>query len=258
MKKPNLSVAIIAKDEERNITDCLKSVEWAGEIALLDDQSSDKTVEIARQFTDKIYQRKMAIEGSHRNYLYSLCSNEWVLTLDADERVTPELKDEIIATIEQETTNPTHSAYSIPIKTYIGNRWARYAGWYPAPKIRLFRKTKFKYDNAEVHPRIFLDGTSGILKGDILHYGFKDFADLFRNINEQTSLQAVEWHREGRKFSLFTLFRTPIDRFIRKYFFKGGRKGGFLGFILSIADSLYQFMSYTKLWELYNKKEKPE
>ncbi|MBL7069756.1 MAG: glycosyltransferase family 2 protein [Candidatus Omnitrophica bacterium] len=256
MEKPNLSVAVIVKNEERNISDCLKTVAWADEIVILDDHSTDKTVEIARSFTDKIHERKMDVEGTHRNYLYSLCSNEWVLSLDADERVAPELKREIVETLKKERESPRHNAYSIPIKTYIGDKWAQCAGWYPAPKVRLFRKSKFRYDDSEVHPRIYLDGSSGFLKGDIIHYGFKDLADLFRNVNEQTTLQAIEWHRQGKKFSLFTLFRTPIDRFIRKYFFKGGIKGGLLGLILSLADSLYQFQSYTKLWELYGKDKK--
>jgi glycosyltransferase involved in cell wall biosynthesis len=257
-KKAPLSVAIIAKNEEKNIADCLKTADWAGEIVLLDDYSTDGTVEIARRFTDRIYKRKMDIEGTHRNHLYSLCSNEWVLSLDADERITPELRDEIAQTLKKEADTPTHSAYTVPIKSYVGNRWARYAGWYPASKVRLFRKDKFRYADTEVHPRIFLEGTSGHLKGDIVHYAYRDISDLFRNVNEQTRLQAIEWYREGRKFSFFKLFRTSIDRFIRKYFFKGGIKGGFLGFILSFSDSLYQFESYVKLWELYNRKEKPE
>jgi hypothetical protein len=100
-----------------------------------------------------------------------------------------------------------------------------------------------------------LDGKSGFLHGDIIHYAYRDFSDLFCNLNEQTTLQAKEWYREKKRFSLFTLLRTPLDRFIRKYFFKGGVRGGFLGFMLSVADSLYQFQSYAKLWELYNKKE---
>lgn len=253
MERIPLSVAVIVKNEEKNISDCLKTVEWADEIVILDDYSMDKTAEIAKRFTDKIYQRKMNIEGTHRNYLYSLCSNEWILSLDADERVTPRLKDEIIEMLKGETEKPRNSAYSIPIKTYIGERWAKSAGWYPAPKVRLFRKGRFRYDDSEVHPRIFLDGSSGFLKGDIIHYAYKDLSDLFRNINEQTTLQAVEWYREGKRFSLFTLLRTTVDRFIRKYFFKGGIRGGLLGFILSASDSLYQFQSYTKLWELYNK-----
>jgi len=227
MEKAPLSVAVITRNEERNIADCLKTVEWAGEIALLDDHSTDRTIEIAKRFTDKIHERKMDVEGAHRNYIYSLCSNDWILTLDADERVTPELKDEIIEILKKEKENPRNSAYSIPIKTYIGGRWARHAGWYPAPKIRLFRKGKFKYDDTQkVHPRIFLDGPSGSLRGDIIHYAYMGFADLFQNTNDQTTLQAQEWYNEGKNFSLFTMIRTSIDRFIRKYFFKGGIKGG--------------------------------
>lgn len=258
-KTSSLSVGVIAKNEERNIADCLKTVEWADEIVVLDDYSTDKTIEIAKRFTDKIYKRKMDMEGAHRNYLYSLCSNEWVLTLDADERVTPELKEEIRKTLDEEKERPRHNAYSIPIKTYIGKRWAKYAGWYPAQKVRLFRKEKFRYDDSQqVHPRTFLDGKIGFLKGDIVHYAYRDLSDLFRNVNEQTTLQAIEWRREGKKFSYFTLFRTTIDRFIRKYFFKGGIRGGLLGFILSLADSAYQFQSYAKLWELYNKEKERE
>lgn len=249
-----ISVAVIVKNEEKNISDCLNTATWADEIVVLDDDSTDKTVEIARRYTDKIHKRRMDIEGAHRNYLYSLCSNEWVLSLDADERVTPELAEEIKRVLEKEAVSPQHNAYSIPIRSYIGAQWANCAGWYPAPKIRLFKKDKFRYDKSEVHPRIFLDGTSGVLKGDIIHYAYKDFAELFRNTNEQTTLQAVEWHRVGRKFSLFRMLRTTVDRFIRKYFFKGGMKGGFLGFVLSMADSYYQFQSYAKLWELENKK----
>ena len=254
-KKVRVSVAVIAKNEENNISDCLKSVEWADEIVMLDGYSADRTEEIAKSLSAKVHKREMDVEGIHRNYLYSLCSNEWVLSMDADERATPQLRDEIIKVLEEEEKAPRHSAYSIPIKTYIGNRWAKYAGWYPAPKVRLFRKGKFKYDeNSKVHPRIFLDGTSGFLKGDIIHYAYKGFEDLFQNVNDQTTLQAKEWYDQGKKFSFFTLFRTTIDRFIRKYFFKGGIRGGFLGFVLSLADSMYQFESYTKLWELYNKR----
>ena len=255
MGKIPLSVAIMAKNEEKNITDCLRTVDWADEIVFLDGYSVDKTEELAKRFAAKIHKRNMDIEGKHRNHLYSLCSNEWVLSLDADERVTPELRDEIIAKLEEERKNPVHSAYSIPIRTYVGNLWARYAGWYPASKVRLFRKGRFRYDEMEVHPRIFLDGSSGFLKNDIIHYAYDNIGDLFRNVNEQTTLEAKKWFREGKKFSYFTMFRTTLDRFIRRYFFKGGIKGGFLGFVLSVADSMYQFESYSKLWELYNKKK---
>jgi glycosyltransferase involved in cell wall biosynthesis len=244
----------MAKNEEKNIVDCLKTVEWAGEIVVLDGHSTDRTAELAGRFGAKIQERDMDIEGRHRNFLYSLCLNEWVLSLDADERVTPELRDEIMAKLEEERIKPAHSAYSIPIRTYIGNLWARHAGWYPAPKVRLFRKGRFRYDETEVHPRIFLDGSSGFLKNDIIHYAYDNIGDLFRNVNEQTTLEARKRFREGKKFSYFTMFRTTIDRFIRRYFFKGGIKGGFLGFILSAADSMYQFETYSKLWELYNRK----
>src|SRR3989338_1630439 len=125
-REPNMSekfpmtVAIIVKNDERRLEECLQSVAWANEIVILVDMSTDRTVELARKYTDKIFQRAMDIEGRHRNYAYSKATNEWVLSIDADERVTTELRDEIIAVL---STHPQqHNAFSIPIKTYVGNR----------------------------------------------------------------------------------------------------------------------------------------
>ncbi len=185
-----VSVVVITKNEEENIADCLKSVSWADEIIVLDDNSTDKTVNIARQFTDKVFSRKMDIEGRHRNYAYSCAKNNWVLSLDADERVTSELAQEITKLSKGEMKD---KAYTIPIKSYIGKRWIRYSGWYPAPKVRLFDKRSFKYEEAEVHPRVFIDGSCGHLKKDIVHYSYKDFHDFFVSLNNQTTLEARKW-----------------------------------------------------------------
>ena len=223
---------------------------------MVDSHSTDKTVNIARRFTDKIYERSMDVEGTHRNYAYGQASSEWVLSLDADENISPQLKDEIMDLLRDELKSSKHDVYSIPIKTFVGDKWAKYAGWYPAPKVRLFRKGKFRYDDSEVHPRTFYEGSCGHLKGDILHYAYKDLTDIFSNLNEQSTLQAKEWFREKRKFKTSRFLRTSCDRFLKKYFLKNGFKGGILGFILSAADGIYQFMSYAKLWELYDDAKK--
>lgn len=245
-----LTVAIIVKNEERRLEDCLKSVAWAGEIVILDDMSTDRTVEIARKYTDKIFQRAMDIEGRQRNYAYSKASNEWVLSIDADERVTPELRDEIIHTLS--AGGGPHNAYSIPIKTYLGSRWIKAAGYYPAAKLRMFRRDKFKYEEARVHPRAFLEGTCGELKGDILHYSWRNFSDFLAKFNRETSLEAEKWMLDGRKVGFWNTMRKFVDRFLKNYFIKRGYQDGFIGFLMSFFHSLYQLISYAKYYEMKN------
>jgi len=248
MNKVPLTVVILTKNEERNIKDCLESVfGWADEIIVVDDESQDRTVEIAKRYTDRIFIKKMDTEGRHRNWAYSKAKNEWVLSLDADERVTEELKKEIGETINRDTD---FSAFSIPLRNYIGSYWVRYGGWYPAGKVRLFKKDRFKYEEVGVHPRVFIDGECGHLKSDIIHKGYPDFAHFLDSLNHQTTLEARKWIDTNRKMSLFhTLWRTT-DRFFRTFIRKRGYKDGFIGFVVALFASLYQILSYAKYWEL--------
>lgn len=255
MEKIPVSVVVITRNEEKNIADCLKSVAWANEVIVVDDYSTDNTVNIARQFTDKIFSKKMEIEGAHRNYAYSLARNNWVLSLDADERATEELHKELKGLFK---ALPQDKAYSIPIKTYIGKRWIRYAGWYPAPKVRLFDKRSFKYEEAEVHPRVFIQGSCGHLKGDIVHYSYRNFHDFYESLNNQTTLEAKKWFKEKRKIRFLGMYRKSASRFIKAYIQKQGFRDGLLGFVISHAGALYQFMSYAKYWEMLNQEKGDE
>lgn len=249
MEKIPVSVVVITRNESENIKDCLKSVWWADEIVVLDDHSTDNTVNIAKELTDKVFSRKMDIEGTHRNYAYSLARNEWVLSLDADERASQELYEELKELFK---TPLEHKAYSIPIKTYIGKRWIRYAGWYPAPKVRMFDKKSFKYEEVEVHPRAFIQGSCGHLKKDIIHYSYRNFHDFFESLNNQTTLEAKKWFKERRKINFLKMYRKAVSRFLKAYVQKQGFRDGLLGFIVSYNGGLYQFMSYTKYWEMMN------
>ena len=247
MEKIPVSVVVITKNEENNIEDCLKSVSWASEIIIVDDYSSDNTVNLAKQFTDKVFLRKMDIEGAHRNYAYSLAKNNWVLSLDADERASVELRGELKALFK---AGPKDKAYSIPIKTYIGKRWIRYSGWYPAAKVRLFEKKSFKYEEAEVHPRVFIQGSCGHLTKDIVHYSYRDFHDFFVSLNNQTTLEAKKWFKEKRKIGFLKMYRKCLSRFLKAYIQKQGFRDGLLGLSVSYAGGLYQFMSYIKYREM--------
>ncbi len=246
-----LSIVVITKNEENNIHECLLSVKgWADEIVVVDDESRDKTVSLAQEFTDRVFHRRMDNEGKHRNWAYAQARNEWVLSLDADEKVTDELKQEITAVLK----DTKFHAFSIPLRNYIGNYWVRHSGWYPAGKLRLFMKSCFRYEEAEVHPRVFLDGETGHLTKDIIHKGYPDFEHFLASLNRQTTLEARKWIATGRKMSLGRAVWRTIDRFPRSFIGKKGYKDGFIGFMVAFFASLYQIMSYAKYWELLKQK----
>ena len=248
MEKVPVSVVVIAKNEEKQIADCLATVTWAKEIVLLDDMSTDRTVEIATRFTDKIFRRKMDIEGRHRNFAYSLASQDWVFSLDADERVTPELAAEIARTLQK--APPEVVCYAVPFKNFLGPEWIRGAGYYPAYKDRLFRKGQFRYEEAGVHPRVLYEGRNGVLKHEILHYSVRDLSHWIEKFNRETTLEAEKWIEDKRKVSLANSLRKYLDRFLKNYFLKGGWKTGFLGFLMSVFHGLYQLITYAKYREL--------
>jgi glycosyltransferase involved in cell wall biosynthesis len=253
MDKPPVSVVIIAKNEEKRLEDCLKSASFAKEIVVVDDCSSDRTVEIAKRYTDKIFKRAMDIEGRHRNFAYGQASQPWVLSLDADERVTPELAQEITLLASQ--ANGEYTCFAIPIKTFIGKKWIQGAGYYPAPKTRLFQKGKFQYEEARVHPKAIYEGKCGLLKGDILHYSCENLEQWLAKFNRETTLEADKWIRDGRKVSLLKTLRKTVDRFLKNYFLKEGWKHGFWGFLMSYFHGLYQLISYAKYREMKEKSE---
>ncbi|MDD5568646.1 MAG: glycosyltransferase family 2 protein [Candidatus Omnitrophica bacterium] len=242
----NLSVVIVTKNEESCIAECLESVKWANEIIVVDDESTDRTIEIAKIYTNKIFYRKMDIEGKHRNWAYAQASNLWVLSLDADEKVTPELKTEI----EEAVKSAEFAAYDIPLRNFIGNYWVKYGGWYPASKVRLFRKDKFKYEEAEVHPRAIIDGKCGHLRNDIVHKGYPDLEHFMNSVNRQSTLEARKWINTGRKMTLIWAVWRAVDRLFRRYLRKKAYKDEMYGFVIAYFDSLYQILSFLKFREM--------
>src|SRR3989338_6095921 len=249
-----LSVVVLTKNEERNIEDCLKSVYgWADEIVLVDDLSSDNTVKIASNYTDKILSRKMEVEGKQRNFAYAQAKNQWVLSLDAEERVTDELKKEIEEALSQEIPG---NGFTIPRRNFIGDYWVRYGGWYPSPQLKLFRKDKFRYEEVGVHPRAFMDDPCGHLKSDIIHYSYQNIEDFLHKLNNQTTREAQKWFAQNKAMHLYRFLWRTIDRFIRTYIGRKGYKDGFLGFVVALNAGLYQFISYLKYCEFILDKRK--
>ena len=243
-----VSSVIITKNEEKNIKNCIESVSGrVDEIIIVDDDSSDNTIEIARRYTDRVFQRKMDIEGKHRNWAYAQARNDWVLSLDADERVSDELKQEINQVLNNQSR---FMGFSIPRRNLLGNYWLRWGGQYPAAQLKLFRRDKFRWEEVQVHPRAFLDGECGHLKGDIIHYSWRDIGHFFDKVNSQSTLEARKWIFTDRRMSLPHALWRAVDRFFRKFLRKKGYKDGFYGFIAAFSDSVYQILSYAKYREM--------
>ncbi|MGE4357866.1 MAG: glycosyltransferase family 2 protein [Candidatus Omnitrophota bacterium] len=249
-----ISVVILTKNEERNIRDCLNSVlGWAEEIIVVDDESSDRTVEIAKEMGAKVLIRKMDVEGRHRNWAYAQAKNEWVLSLDADERVTEELRREISELFKE---GFKFNGYTIPRRNYIGDYWLRYGGEYPAPQLKFFRKDKFKFEEVGVHPRAFLDGKCGHLKNDIIHYSYRNFSDYLNKLNNQTTREAEKWILTGRKMTFWHALWRALDRFFyRRMWRKKAYRDGIYGFMVALFSALYQLLSYAKYREMLKERE---
>ncbi len=242
-----ISVVVLTKNEEKRIVACLDSVRWANEIIVIDDESTDKTLDIVRTYTDKVFVRKMDIEGRHRNWAYAKAANLWVLSLDADEIVTPELKEEITNVLKN---TRKENGFTIPRRNYIADRWVKYGGWYPSPQLKLFRKDKFLYEEVGVHPRAFMDDPCGHLKSDIIHYTYRNFEDFLNKLNKQTTWEAQKWFDQNKPMRFGRFLWRAVDRFMRTYVGRKGYKEGVLGFAIAFYAGLYQLISYLKYQEL--------
>ena len=244
-----LSVIVITKNEASRLADCLETVRWAAEIVVVDDESTDATVEIARGRGAKVLRRKMDIEGRHRDWAAQQASHDWILSIDADERVTPELAAEIQALF---CGTPPFQIYSVPRRNYVGKRWLRHGGWYPSPQVKLYKRTVFRWEEATVHCRALSDQPWGSLRGDLIHYSYRDLGDFIGKLNRQTTLEAQKWIQDGRKMTRGKGMWRTFDRFCRAYIGKKGYKDGWIGFVAAALGGLYQFVSYAKYWETKN------
>ena len=241
-----LSVVILTKNEAGRIRDCLQSVAWADEVVVVDDESTDETVRIAESLGARVLTRKMDLEGRHRNWAAAQARHEWVLSLDADERVTPELSQEIVVLLRD---RPPHDIYAMPRRNYIGTRWIRYGGWYPSEQVKLFKKSMFRWEETTVHPRAISSGSEGSLRADLLHYSYRDIEDFVNKLNRQTSLEAAKWIADGRRMTCAKALWRAVDRFVRSLVMKQGYRDGMYGYVVAVMAGMYQVVSFCKYWE---------
>ena len=238
-----LSVVILAKNEAGRLRDCLQSVRWAAEVLVIDDESTDETAAIAEFLGARVLRRRMDNEGRHRNWASTQTTHEWVFSLDADERATPELAEEIRGLFAK---GPAHDTYAIPRRNFIGTRWIRFGGWYPSAQLRLFKKSVFRWEEANVHPRAISDRPWAVLRHDVLHFSYQDAADFERKLDRQTTLEAQKWLSDGRTIRFGKALWRTIDRFLRSLILKQGFRDGRWGWYVAWMGGKYQWVSYVK------------
>jgi glycosyltransferase involved in cell wall biosynthesis len=244
---PKLSVTVITKNEAADLGAALESVQWADEIVVVDSGSSDDTVAIARRFTDRVVVRDWEGYAAQKNLAAALARHDWILSLDADERVTAALADDIRRALAEA---PVHRAYRIPRVTWHLGRWLRSTDWYPDWQLRLYDRTAARWTGAYVHEAVMVDGSIGVLHGELQHFAYRDIADHLETINRYTTLAARQMHDSGRRAGLLRLAGHPPLAFLRNYVARGGFRDGTVGFIVSAMNAYYVFLKFAKLREL--------
>ena len=245
------SVIIITKNEAANIRACLESVAWADEIIVVDSGSSDGTVEICRELGARAYVHGWPGFGMQKNRALSYATHEWVFSIDADERVTPELRSAIEAVLAR--TDDEHIAYEISrLSSYCG-RFMRHSGWYPDHIVRLFKRGAAHFSDDLVHERLLVEGDVGQLGGELLHYAFDNLDEVLQKVNHYSSAGAAMLQRRDRQATLPGAVLRGLWSFMRTYVLRGGFLDGREGFMLAVSNAEGTYYRYLKLM-LLNKK----
>ncbi len=241
-----LSVVVICFNEEAILEKCLSAVQWADEIVVLDSFSTDRTLEIARQYTKQVFQNEWQGYGRQKALALTYASHPWILSLDADEIVSTALAKEIRLILGREKDL---AGYRIPRMTFYLGRFLRHC-WYPDFKVRLFQKARGRWSEDDVHESVLLDGPSGKLSHPLLHYSFQSLREHIATIQRYTSLGALSLARSGRSFSLARLLGSPLFMFLQQYVGKRGFLDGIPGLVASVLSAVHEFVKYAKLYEL--------
>ena len=248
----SLSVAIITLNEEHNLPRTLASVAWADEIIVVDSGSTDRTVEIARSFNARVIERPWPGFAAQKNFAIAQCTGAWVLTLDADEELTPELQQEIRALI---ATQPAADAFYLRRRNLFLNRWMKHGGFYPDAKLRLFRRSApLEFEPRPVHETIAFTGPTATLQGDLIHHAYPTLATYIEHMDRYSTLGAEILITKGRTSRsplafAWNVLLVPVISFKWNYFFRLGFLDGREGLLLHLYQAAYTSWKYAKAWE---------
>ncbi|HWN99744.1 MAG TPA: glycosyltransferase family 2 protein [Blastocatellia bacterium] len=251
-----ITATIITFNEEHNITEALESLAWADEIIVVDSESSDETVHIARRFTDRVFVSEWQGYSAQKNFAAQKASCDWIFSLDADERVSPELAAEI-AQLKQ-APDPQAAGFEMPRLTFYLGRWIKHSGWYPDRKLRLYDRRRGRWRGDYVHETLEVDGRVERLSGHILHFTVRSAAEHHARLDRYTTLAADQAYVKGKRASIASLVLAPAGAFVRSYFLKLGFLDGAQGFIIARFAAHYSFLKHLKLWEMNRDDERRE
>lgn len=242
-----LSAYVLTFNEEEKIRDALDSIAWVDEIVVVDSHSADGTVAICKEYTDKVYQCDFEGFGRLRNRALELVTHDWVLSVDADERATAELREEICAEL---AGGPRAEAYFVPRKSFFLGRWIRHGGWYPDYRQpQFFNRRRFRYREDLVHEGFQVDGRTAKLRGHVLQVPFRDLSQFLQKMSRYSNLMAEQMARRGERFRAPQLLTHPAFTFLKMYGLQQGFRDGMPGLILALLYAYYSFVKYAKLWE---------
>jgi len=242
-----ISVVIITRNEEREIEECLESVSWADEIVVVDSFSTDKTVEIAKRLTERVAEKEFVGFTRQKQHATDLAAGPWILNIDADERVTPELRREIEGRL---AAGGEAKGFRIPRLTWYLGGFVHHGTWYPDHKLRLFRKESGRWVGGSVHERVEVDGPVEALRNPLLHYSFRTLADHFATIDRFTRLSAEDLAAGGKGGAFYHLLVHPPATFVKSYFLRLGLLDGWRGFLIALLSGRHSFLKYARAREI--------
>lgn len=244
-----VNVVISAYNEEAMIEDCLKSVKSvADEIIFVDNTSSDNTVQIAKKYTDKIFVRPNdpVMLNRNKNFGFTKATGDWIISLDADERLTPQLSAEIRKAIRQKQ----YAGYEIPRKNIIFGKWIQHSIWWPDYNLRLFTKGKGHFPEKHVHEKLKVSGQIGRLENPMIHYNYQTVAQFINKLNKTyTESETENFIKSGKSINWYDAIRWPTSDFIKTFFLQKGYKDGLHGLVLSLFQAFYALVFFAKVWE---------
>lgn len=241
-----ISAVIITRDEEKNISRCLKSVAWVDEIIIIDTGSTDRTKEMAIKRGAKVFEIDWRGFGHAKRMGVEKAGSEWILSIDADEQIPAELSEEIKAAVKADAAE----GYYIPRLTNFLGKWIKHSGWYPDYVLRVFRKKSGNFSESPVHEKAAVDGKVGHLSHHLLHYSYPDIDTYFLKLKRYSSLAAEDLHKKNKKCSLPVLLLKPAAAFYRHYIFKAGFMDGIEGYLIAVLSAFGVLTKYLKLRQL--------
>lgn len=243
-----ISATVITLNEAQNISDCLSSLNWVDEIIVLDSGSTDATEQICRSYRNvRFYKQEWLGYGGQKNKAAELAANDWILNLDADERVTSDLKESILSAEYNHLV-----AFRMARENYFGKRWIKHCGWYPDYTVRLYNKAHCSFSNRAVHETLEYQGEIATLAGNLQHFTYASISDYLKRMDTYSTLAAMELFKKGARPTFFDIFLRPIFTFVKMYALRGGFLDGYSGLILSCLYACYTFCKYSKTRELFS------